>query len=75
VTFAPNGYATQLRISVSADRKGWQTVASAENLDGRPFSCEFDPLQAQYIRVSALKPNGPNQPGAQMAVAELEVYE
>lgn len=75
VTFAQNGYATQLRISVSSDRKGWETVASAENLDGRPFSCDFAPVQAQYVRVSALKPNGPNQTGAQMAVAELEVYE
>ena len=34
VTFAQNGYATQLRISVSSDRQGWETVASAENLDG-----------------------------------------
>jgi len=75
VTSAAKGYATRLRISVSADRKDWQTVASAEDLDGRPFACEFGPVQAQYIRVSALKPDGPNQPGAQMAVAELEVYE
>jgi hypothetical protein len=75
VRFDKNGYATRLRISVSADRKGWQTVAAAENLDGQPFACQFAPVQAQYIRVSALKPNGPNQPGAQMAVAELEVYD
>ena len=75
VTFAENGYATQLRISVSGDRRVWQAVAWAENLDGQPFAREFAPVPAQYVRVSALKPNGPNQPGAQMAVAELEVYE
>jgi hypothetical protein len=75
VTFAKDGYPTQLRISLSGDRKTWQTVATADNLTGQPFGCEFTAAQAQYVRVSALKPNGPNQPGAQMAVAELEVYE
>jgi hypothetical protein len=32
-------------------------------------------VQAQFVRVSALKPEGPDQKGAQVAVAELEVYE
>ncbi len=75
VTFAKNGYATRLRISVSADRKTWQTMAAADNPEGQPFACDFAPVKAQYVRVSALKPDGPNQKGGQMAVAELEVYE
>ena len=75
VTFAVDGYATKLRIDLSADGKTWQTVASADNLDGQPYACEFNPVQAQFVRVSALKPDGPDQKGAQMAVAELEVYE
>jgi hypothetical protein len=29
----------------------------------------------RFVRVEAVKPNGPNQPGAQMSIAELEVYE
>ena len=32
-------------------------------------------MQAQCVRVSALRSDGPDQKGAQMAVAELEVYE
>jgi hypothetical protein len=75
VTCAPDGYATQLRIQVSADRTSWRTVASAENLAGQPFEATFEPASARYLRVSALKPDGPDQPGAQMAVSELEVYE
>ena len=75
VTFAPHGYATGLRIALSADRKSWQTVASAENLEGKPYVCEFLEIPAQFVRVSALKPDGPNQKGAQMDIAELEVYE
>ena len=75
VNFAKRGFATDLRLQVSADKKTWQTVATASDLDGSPYAAEFAPVKAQWIRVSALKPNGPNQKGHQMAIAELEVYE
>jgi hypothetical protein len=75
VTFAPDGYPTQLRIAVSADGATWRTVATEGELTGKPFACEFPAVSTRLVRVSALKPDGPNQPGEQMAVAELEVYE
>ncbi len=76
VTFAPDGYATKLQIGLSTDGKSWQIVASADNLDGKPYACGLtESVQAQSVRVSAVKPNGPDQKGAQMAVAELEVYQ
>ena len=75
VHFGKTGFATKLQISLSSDHKTWQTVASADSLEGQPYAAEFNPVKAQYLRVSALKPNGPDQKGAQMAVAELEVYE
>jgi hypothetical protein len=75
VTFAKSGYATRLRCSVSADGKNWQTVAEAENPDGKPQENTFAAVKAQYLRVSALKPDGPGQKGVQMAVAEVEIYE
>lgn len=76
VTFAPDGYATKLQIGLSLDGKTWQIVASADNPDGKPCACELSkPVSAQFVRVSALKPDGPDQKGTQMAVAELEVYE
>ena len=75
VSFSRTGYATQLRLQVSADRVTWQTVGTAEKLSGQPFDTAFMPAAARYVRVSALKPDGPDQAGQQMAVAELEVYE
>jgi len=75
VTFAAGGYATKLQIGLSADGRTWETVASADHLEGQPYVGEFKVVRAQFVRVSALKPDGPNQPGAQMAVAELGVYE
>jgi Alpha-L-fucosidase/F5/8 type C domain len=75
VTFAPDGYATLFRIDVSADGKAWSTVASAADHDGKPYTCEFKTTRGEFVRVCALKPDGPDQRGAQMAVAEVEVYE
>jgi len=74
VTFG-SGFATQFEFRVSVDGVTWQTVASKADHDGSPFEATFDPVKARYVRVCALKPDGPEQPGAQMSVAELEVYE
>jgi hypothetical protein len=75
VTFAPNLFATQLRIQVSIDRKNWQTVAAADGLAGQPFESQFSSSACRYVRVSALQPSERQQPGGHMVIAELEVYE
>lgn len=69
------GYATTLKITISVDRKSWRQVGYGTDLNGSPFEVKFEPISAQYIRVSSLKPDGPNQPGVQMSISELEVYE
>jgi len=74
VSFGP-GYATHFQVRLSEDGETWQTVANVDNHGGQPYECEFDPVPARFVRVCALKPDGPDQPGGQMSVAELEVYE
>jgi hypothetical protein len=74
VTFG-SGYATHFEFRLSADGANWQAVASKTDHDGTPFEATFDRVKARYVRICALKPDGPEQPGAQMSVAELEVYE
>lgn len=73
VTFG-SGYPTKLEIRVSADGTAWKTVAQKYGHDGKPFEAVFEPTQARYIRVMSIKPDGPDQPGSQMSVAELEAY-
>jgi len=73
VTFG-RGYATHLELRLSADGATWKTVASKADHDGTPYEATFEPVAARYVRVSALKPDGPDQKGAQMSIAELEVY-
>ena len=75
VNFAHDGYATELRLQLSLDGKSWHTAAEARDLNGQPFNAELKPVWARFVRVCAVKPDGPNQPGAQMAITELEVYE
>lgn len=74
VTFG-SGYATELELRLSADGVTWQTVAAKSDHDGTPYEATFEPTPARFVRVCAIKPDGPEQKGGQMSVAELEVYD
>ena len=74
-TFSSRAYATRVRVTVSDDHAFWREVATLETPTGHPASCAFPPVVARYIRIGALKPDGPGQTGEQMAVSELEAYE
>ena len=68
-------YATHFEFRLSADGEDWRTVAAKTDHDGTPYEVTFEATQARYVRICSLKPDGPDQPGSQMSVAELEVYE
>jgi hypothetical protein len=73
VTFGTN-YATHFQVQFSSDRTTWTTAAEVREHDGSKWEREFAPVTARYLRLRALKPDGPNQKGGQMSVSELEVY-
>jgi len=76
VVFARDNFATHLRLQASADGRTWRTFAERDGLDGQPFEAHLEePVPARLLRVCAVKPDGPNQRGTQMAIAELEAYE
>ena len=70
-----NVYATEYKLHLSRDGTTWKTVAHVTECKGGRREHAFDPLKARFVRVEAVKPNGPNQPGGQMSITELEVYE
>ena len=74
VTFG-SGYATVFEIMVSRDKTNWQRVAHKTGHDGNPYEFNFAPTPARYVQIRSLKPDGDNQPGRQMAVSEVEVYQ
>jgi hypothetical protein len=76
VNFSKGGYATEYKVLVSDNGTDWKIVADVKgNQEGGPHTHTFAPVDARYVRVQAGKPDGPDQPGGQMSIAELEVYE
>jgi len=73
IHFGP-GYATEYNLLLSEDGEQWQTVGHVIDCTGGRREHTFVPVRAQYIRVQAVKPDGPEQEGGQMSIAELEVY-
>lgn len=75
VHFAPGGYATEYQLLLSENGQDWAAVAEVAGCTGGTREHEFEPVSARYVRIRAIKPDGPDQPGGQMGIAELEVYE
>lgn len=74
VHFTPKGYATEYEVLVSADGAKWDKVADVKGSKGEDCKRAFAARPVRCVRVRALKPDGPDQEGGQMGIAELEVY-
>ena len=70
-----SGYATDLELFV-VDVEGQETsLGRFTDQKGESLNVRFTPNEYRWIRVRAYKPNGPDQPGVQMSVAEVEAYQ
>ena len=74
VAFRSDGFATEYNILVSDDGDVWKNVAHATTDKGGTYEHRVAPVEVQYVRVQAVTPNGPGQPGAQMSIVELQVF-
>jgi F5/8 type C domain/Alpha-L-fucosidase len=74
VTFGAS-YATEYKILSSKDGLRWSVLKHEKTARGGKYNYKFSRTQMRYLRVYGIKPNGPNQPGGQMSVAELEAYQ
>ncbi|MBP1993663.1 discoidin domain-containing protein [Paenibacillus eucommiae] len=74
--FFTNLWATDYEIQVSdtGGNGNFTTVKTVTGSAGGQDEQLFTPVNARYVRVVALKPDGPGQTGSQMAIAELAVY-
>jgi F5/8 type C domain/Alpha-L-fucosidase len=73
LTFGEN-FATSYEIFVSKDRIKWSKLVQNNTSNGGLNIHTFRPIKARYVNLKAIKPDGPNQVGGQMSIAELEVY-
>jgi F5/8 type C domain/Alpha-L-fucosidase len=74
VTFPPDNYPTRYQILTSGDGKTWTAALTNQISRGGTYSHRLPKINARYVMVKALAPNGPNQPGGQMAISEFELY-
>jgi hypothetical protein len=74
VIFRPDGFATQYNLLVSDDGETWKTVAHATTNRGGVHEHRLTPVEAQFVRVQAVSPDAPGQPGIQMSIAELQIF-
>lgn len=70
----PDRYATEYDIKVSSDGSAFTTLESVTGFTGGASDVTVAPTYARYVRIVAVKPDGPGQTGGQMGISELEVF-
>jgi len=75
IHFGETCWATEYKLHLSGDGVEWQEMAHVTECEGGAREHALPPTSARYIRIESIKPDGPGQPGLQMSIAELEVYE
>lgn len=68
------GWATEYDVQVSADGEAWARVANGTGAPNAWREHKFPGQPVRYIRLRGIKPDGENQPGVQMSVAELQAF-
>ncbi|MCQ6560468.1 S-layer homology domain-containing protein [Paenibacillus mendelii] len=74
VKMPENLYATEFDIRTSTDGAAFTTVKQVTGFTSGTSDNKIAETTARYVRVVAVKPDGPDQTGLEMAVSELEVY-
>jgi hypothetical protein len=70
-----SGYPTDVEV-FGVEPSGKEiSLGHFTNQKGESIKIKVEPTKIHKIRVRSYKPDGPNQTGGQMSVAELEVYE
>ena len=69
-----SGYATDLELFAVCDQNKETSLGRFTEQKGKSLDVKFEPKEYRWIRVRAYEPNGPDQPGQQMSVAEVEAY-
>jgi hypothetical protein len=74
VNFLSSYFATEYKIFASVNGINWTEVKYVTGNVANYNVHNISSFSARYIAVKALAPNGPNQTGGQMAIAEIGIY-
>ena len=73
IHFGKDRYPTHYIVRVRAEGVDWKTFKEDDGGKGGTFDMQFNQLKSRYIEIESVKPDGPNQKGYSMSIAELEV--
>ncbi len=73
IKFTKEMFPTKWQVLLSQDGKDYKVVAECENGAILSQFVEFDKQAVKYIKIRALKPDGPGQLGAQMAICYVNI--
>lgn len=79
VRFNNSGWATDFEIQGSTDGSSYSVIKSVTGFNPsstiKEYGFRVNPISAfRYLRIKAIKPDGPSQTGGQMAIQELGVW-
>lgn len=74
IAFPADNYPTKYQILSSNNLVDWKVLVTNTINKGSTYDHKFPIVTARYAKVQALTPNGPNQPGTQMAISEFELF-
>lgn len=70
-----DGFPTDFEVFIKPTGQEWKSLGRFANPDGQKrYDLSFEPEEIEAVKVTGWKPDAEGQPGAQMSVAELEVY-
>ena len=73
IYFGKDSYPTHYIVRARAENDEWQTLKEDKDCKGGTVDFQFNQLKSRYIEIESVKPDGPNQKGNSMSIAELEV--
>lgn len=73
IRFGKDSYPTHFVVRVRTENGRWQQLLEKTDGDGSPVDIRFDARKARHVSIESIKPDGPDQKGYAMSIAELEV--
>ncbi|MCF2491100.1 alpha-L-fucosidase [Dyadobacter sp. CY347] len=74
VRFSARGYATEMKLTTGITENVFNEIETIKNNNPKEITFLFKPVEAQYVHVWVIKPDGPNQPGGNVSITSLEIY-
>jgi len=74
IDFPADSYATDFQLLFSNDGNNWRIIEERNTNADLHVTLNFPAIQARFLKLKALKPDGPGQKGNGMGILEFKIY-